>query len=308
MKQETRDVTTKVATMTGKLTGSVPATTAESAISNVFNKALPGIKKALSGNEADANRFLRICLSIVLNDGKLKAIASNNPYTVLGACMEMAALGLDPAIPNEASLVPFKNDVKMIVGYKGVLKNALNAAQEAGRPFKAFVVDCVYASDEFDFQRVPFSLVHKRKPFASKGDLIGFYAYARDCNGMEWAEMMSREEVEDHQKRFCKSINYSDSAFSGGKNFDLYGIKTVMMRLIRRHLPMSAKLSAAIHSMESEDMAEKQILTPTEILGLQQNNDEVKVLDTPSSSGTVFSAEEQAEILAEEARLAREGN
>lgn len=267
MKTETKDLTTKVASMALKTTGDVPATTAKSTLATIFEKSAGEFKKALAGTEQDANRFARICLSLIRSNEKLLDAAKRDPYGVLSACMEMAALGLDPAIPNEASLVPFAGQVKMITGYKGVLKNALNAASEMGRPFKSFVVDVVYDSDTFIFSRVPFELIHKRDPFKQKGALIGFYGYARDINGMEWAEIMSLEEVLAHQKQFCKSLNRNDSAFSNGKNIEIYGIKTVLMRFIRRQLPMSAKLAASIVSMESEDNF-TQPLKPTDILGL----------------------------------------
>lgn len=277
----------------------LPESTKKSSLQSIFEAQVPSIRKALAGTEQDANRFMRVCLSLVSRNPTLLNAARQNPHAVLSACLEMAALGLDPAIPNEASLVPYAGQVKMIVGYKGVLKNALNAAKEMGRPFSAFVVETVYDTDDFEYSKVPFVLHHKRKnPFGEKGAIVGFYAYAKDSNGMEFAELMSKEEVVAHQQRFCKSLSRKDSAFSDGKNFDLYGIKTIMMRLIRRQLPMSAKLSAAIQAAD-EDL-EKPPVATDEILGLKVGQDEINNTSIDVTPEPTQLSDE--ELMAEEAR------
>lgn len=296
MKTETKTLTTKLQAMADRSGTQLPETTKKSSLQTIFENQVPSIRKALAGTEQDANRFMRICLSIVTKNDKLLNIARQNPYEVLSACLKMAALGLDPAIPNEAHLVPYGKEVVLVVGYKGLQKGALNAASEMHNPISAFVTEIVYDTDEFEYSKVPFFLKHKRKdPFGKKGNILGFYCYARLTNGMEFVELMSNDEILAHKKQYLKT---SSGPFNNGNNSDLYGIKTVMMRLIRRQLPMSPKMTALVQA--ADDSSEYPQIPTDEILGLNVGQNEINNTSIDVTPEPPQLSDE--EMMAEEAR------
>lgn len=214
----------------------------------MFEKYKPKFAELLAGSGMSPERFVRIMITEVASNDKLLTIAVNNPASVLGACMEMASMGLDPSIPNEAFLIPYGAAVQMQAGYKGYQKLAMESARESGAPYSLFAVQPVYKKDVYErtFGDTP-GVRHQPPPFGQdRGEVVGYYAIARDGSGRLSHQEMTVEQVKEHQQKFCKGLSNSKSPFFNGQNFDAYGLKTVVRRLCNRDLPMGPKLARAL--------------------------------------------------------------
>lgn len=213
---------------------------------------------ALQGSGEDAERFARICLSVIKNNPSLCEIAIANPLSIVAACMDIAALGLDPSVPSEIYIIPYGSEARSQVGYKGLMKLARRGAFLMGDPLTALVANEIYENDLYEREHgFCASLIHRPPPFGKeRGRLIGFYAYFKSTRGIVGFEEMTVDDVKDHQKRFCKGLKNSKSPFYDGQNFVPYGLKTIMRRLIVRNLDMSNKLAAAIVSDDDDDKIE----------------------------------------------------
>lgn len=203
-------------------------------------------EKALAG-AMDSERFVRILCTQVNSSDQLRNIAVNNPVSLIGASLEMAATGLDPSIPNECFLVPYKNEAVCQYGYKGLAKLALDSAKDLGNPLTVLRTDIIRANDEYDRESGDTPTVtHKYPPFGEdRGDVLGYYAVAKDAAGRVSFLERTVAEIKEHKKRFCKS---KGGPWADPKNFDAYGLKTVLRLLISKELTMGKKLARAIHS------------------------------------------------------------
>jgi recombinational DNA repair protein RecT len=84
---------------------------------------------------------------------------------------------------------------------------------------------------------------------------------------MVYFDEMTVDEVDQHQQRFCKGLKHANSLWYGGRknpNFDAYGLKTILRRMINRYMPMNAKLARAIQNDPDSETAID--VTPEEVL------------------------------------------
>lgn len=254
MAKDNNALATKVASANEQMTGQVSTKLRERSIANYFEQSKPEIEKALLGSNMNAERFARICLTIVRNNESLSRIAVTNPVSIIAACMEIASLGLDPAIPNEAFIIPYGQEAKQQTGYKGLAKLALRAAREQSCPLTTLTYDTICENDFYERARGDSPFVHHRLPAfgQDRGKLLGFYAVSKDADGTVNFVEMTSDEVRKHRNRFTKS-----PMLKAEENFEAYGLKTVVRRLVTKYLPMSNRLAQAITSdVDSENEPE----------------------------------------------------
>lgn len=218
-------------------------------------KSQPQFEKAL-GQVMSSDRFCRILMTQVQTNKSLAKAANANPTAFIGAAMEMAQLGLDPAIPNEAFFVPYKDRTTCQPGYKGLMKLAVNAANQSGDPFEIFSAEPIHENDVYERELGSNRVVRHTPPkFGSeRGQVIGFVAIAKTRGGLLNFVDMTANDVQAHYERFCKSKANPNSPWSDKRNFPRYGCKTVVRLLCNRHLTMDAKLSKALEL--DDDQAE----------------------------------------------------
>lgn len=158
-----------------------------------------------------------------------------------------AELGLDFSIPNEVSLVPFKDHksgtvrCSAIPGYKGYAKLARQSES-----VKSLSYNVVHEGDVFEVEMGSDPKVIHRPNFPSSNKILAFYALGvSKTGGIFGPVVLSVEEVEKHAKRYIKA---GFGPFGGVKtegrsaeNFVAYGLKTVLLQLAKRHLDLSAR-------------------------------------------------------------------
>lgn len=213
-------------------------------IADMIKAMEPEIKRALP-SVMTPERFTRLALSTL---NKTPKLAECRPQTFLSAMMEAAQLGLEPNTPmGEAYLIPFRNKGQMEcqfqIGYKG-LKTLFY------RNSNAMTLDahCVYAGDDFEYE---FGLnpVLKHKPaLKDRGELTAVYAVWKTQNGGFGFEVMSREDVEAHAKKYSQAYNTSFTPWK--TNFEEMAKKTVIKKALK-YAPVSSDIMRLVSNDET---------------------------------------------------------
>jgi len=198
-----------------------------------------------------ADRMARIVTTEVR---KTPQLLQCNPKSLFGAVIQASQLGLEPGSAlGHCYLIPFKKDVTLIIGYRGML----DLARRSGNII-SISARCVYAMDEFSFAYgLNETLEHTPSTDVDRGNLTHVYAVAklRD-SGVQW-EVMNKNEIE--------AIRKQSKAGSSGPwktHFDEMAKKTVIRRLFK-YLPVSIEAQSAVGLDEQADA------------GISQRNDAV---------------------------------
>lgn len=206
----------------------------------LLKDSILAMKDSLSAglmSSAEAEKFLSIAANHI--DGKQKLLECNRPS--LFAEITKAAqlkLYLDG---QEASLVPFKGTVKLLVGYKGLLKLVRNSGELA-----SINAGVVYEKDQFDFfvDEKGEHIVHRPTWGKDRGKPVHTYCIARMKNSDEpYVEIMTEEEVQSCRKQ----SRAGDESPWNGPFADEMRKKTAIRRISKR-LPMSTDFQMAINA------------------------------------------------------------
>ena len=223
-------------------------------------------------------RLLRTFVTAVQKTPKLMQV---NPLSMVGACITLAALGLEPNTPlQHAHLIPFdvtkydpstrrrdyvRTDVQVIIGYSGYLDLIYRSDK-----IKDIECELIYQSDidqnRFSAERGSNKhlrhtpIVGLRDP---KDEIVGAYCYARLASGGEVFEIMSLADIHRIRARsqgFISAMYAHDDAVKANKDpmkdsryrdapwikdFEPMARKTVL-RAAQKWLPKSIEMSAAI--------------------------------------------------------------
>ena len=175
----------------------------------------------------------------------------------------IAALRLNPALPNEVFLVPrnskqadgsYAMEMTLQYGYGGLRKLALRSPE---------VLDCftheVCVNDVYESPTTPTSLPTHRLPhrFQPRGRVEGYYAVVQLTNGNWRTLQMSVAEVEAHAKRYVHDMTRAPAWQKGRRPdvedgltpFDKMALKTCLRMLLNgRDVPLSDEIQAALQT------------------------------------------------------------
>lgn len=181
-----------------------------------------------------ADRLMRVAMTSVQ---KTPQLLECTPHSLIGAVMQAAQLGLEPdGLLGQAYLVPYKNTVTLIPGYKGLLQLARRSGE-----ISTIMAHVVHEADTFDFcYGLEPQLRHVPSSDDNPGPVIAVYAVARLKDGGTQFEVMWRRQVEEIRKR-------SKAGNSGPwvTDWDEMAKKTALRRLCKL-LPASIELQAAV--------------------------------------------------------------
>ena len=161
----------------------------------------------------------------------------------LHALVEAAELGLDPTgTLGEAYLVPYRDRVELLIGYKGYIK----LAYAAGVKFiEAYVV---HENDEYYCRLGSSSEVWHIPNFKNRGEKLFAYAKAILPDGTEVYEVMTKEEIEQVKKHALSRVEKPEYSPWTTHEEEMWK-KTVIRRLCKK-LPLA---SAAIEKAIARD-------------------------------------------------------
>lgn len=242
----------------------------------------PQIEAALP-SVITAERFSRMALTAVSSNPKL---AECSPQSFMGALMSAAQLGLEPNTPlGQAYLIPFKNKGRMEaqfqLGYKGMIELAHRSGE-----FKNIEAHVVHENDEFSYAYgLEPGLIH-RPALKDRGEVICYYAVYTLVNGGFGFEVMSKEDVQEHAKKYSQAYN---SSFSPWKtSFDEMAKKSVIKRVLK-YAPIKTEFARAVAADET--------------IKTELSSD---MTDLPNEN--VFEDAEEADVVEEAAESAESGS
>ena len=232
--------------------------TPQKQMAGMLQKMLPEIKKAV-GKTMTPERFSRIALSLFNGNPQFWEAS---PTSFLSALMQSAQCGLEPnTVLGEAYVIPYKNtkqgitEVNFQVGYKGILKMALNTGE-----YEAIYAHEVRDNDEFSYEYgLNKNLIHKPADIPST-KVTHYYAVYKLKNGGFDFVVWSRERVEQHARDFSKNYMFKGQVNKNSvwaKNFDSMAKKTVLIDVLK-YAPKSVEMAKALDlDYKSEAKEEK---------------------------------------------------
>lgn len=213
-------------------------------IADMIKTLEPEIKKALP-SVITPERFTRMALSCLNTTPKL---AECSQMSFLSALMNAAQLGLEPNTPTgQAYLIPFRNKGRMEcqfqVGYKGLLDLVYRNPD-----IQTVQAQCVYENDTFEYELgLEPKLVHK-PALKDKGGMICAYALWKSKNGGFGFEVMSKEDIDAHAKKFSQGFSSSYSPWK--TNYEEMAKKTVIKKCLK-YAPIRSDFTRQISNDET---------------------------------------------------------
>lgn len=200
-------------------------------------KALPSV--------ITPERFVRIVTSAISTTPQL---AQTTPQSFLGAMMTAAQLGMEPNTPlGQAYLLPYKNkgvlECQFQLGYKGLIDLAYRSGQVT-----IIQAHEVHENDDFVYSFGLEPTLRHVPARSDRGAVICYYAMFRTKDGGFGFEVMSREDVEAHARRYSKSYGGGYSPWS--TNFDEMAKKTVLKKCLK-YAPLKSDFVRAVASDET---------------------------------------------------------
>ncbi len=227
-------------------TSGVIAKSGNRTVGEASNKTIKDYLKAYEGEFAKAlpsvltpERFTRMALTALTKTPKLAQCA---PSSFMGAMLEAAQLGLEPNTPlGQAYLIPYGNKCQFQIGYKGLIDLAYRSEE-----LRSIEAHEVYENDVFDFEfGLNSKLVHK-PAIKDRGEVVWYYAVYHLVNGGYGFEVMSREDVEVHARKYSKTFNNGPWQ----TDFDEMAKKTVLKKALK-YAPLKSDFIRGISADET---------------------------------------------------------
>lgn len=194
------------------------------------------------------DRFARIAVTCLKKDSKLmQAIQTKEgQLSVAAAFMKCAELGIEPD-GRRAYLIPYKNDVQLIIDYKGIAELAMRSGYIAN-----IHADKVCKNDEFEYNIGTIER-HKINFMEPRGEVYAYYAIVTFKDGTKKCEVMSKDEVDAIKERSAAWGAWLKwkKICPWNTDYDEMAKKTVFKRL-SKWIPQSPELQKAI-DLDNED-------------------------------------------------------
>ena len=197
--------------------------------------------------EKDTQRFISSLVSAVQTNPSLAECTNKS---LLNAALLGQSLNL-PQSPQLANFyfVPFKNtkagvtEATFQLGWRGYMALAMRSGQYK----KIHVTDIrdgelkAYnpIEDEYEFSPITDMQERLKKP------VIGYYAYFVLVNGFKKTLYWSREQMDEHAKKYSQSYRKGWDSSLWKSDFDKMAYKTMLRQLISKYGPMSVDMERA---------------------------------------------------------------
>jgi len=244
-----------------------------------LKKMEPAIMQALPKNSAmSPERLSRITLTTMKSNPKLLQCTTES---ILGAVLQSAQLGLEPDLLGSCYFIPYKNLCSFQIGYKGLIDLVTRKGEVS-----SIVANPRYENDYwlFEWGRSE-DLKHRPAPYANRGRLMGFYAYAHLKDGGFKMHYMDVEEVEHIRNNHSKAYQFDKTSSIWVKHYNAMAQKTVLRQLIK-YLPISVEIQNAVAHDETirKDITEEaqHIDIDTPIENIQQ--EDIEILDSQETN------------------------
>lgn len=188
--------------------------------------------------------FMSSLISLTNGNAQLQKA---DPHTIIAAGAIAAALDL-PVDPNLgfAYIVPYnvKKDNAYVVqaqfqlGYKGYIQLAMRTGQ-----YKTINACEVYDGEITSINRFTGEIEFGKK---ESDNIVGYIAYFKLLNGFEKYLYMSKNEIEEHAKKFSQT--YKKGVGKWSDDFHAMAIKTVIKRLLSKYGILSIEMQTSLQA------------------------------------------------------------
>lgn len=191
--------------------------------------------KSVVASSVTPEKMARIALNELRTNSYLAGIALRNPDSFINSVVQASHLGLEiGGALGQCYLVPYKNEVKAIVGYRGLL----TLARRSGF-INSIKAEMVYENDEFTLELgIETKVTHKPFLTGDRGKPKLVYMVAHFVDGGHHFEWMSIGEVNKIRDR-SPAANKGSSPWT--TDYEQMALKTVIRRGWK-YLPMSIEM------------------------------------------------------------------
>ncbi|SET40467.1 recombination protein RecT [Nitrosomonas marina] len=207
-------------------------------LTHFLSNRMGQIKSVISSN-LTPEKMCRIALNELRSNPYLAKIAIQNPGSFVNSVIQASHLGLEiGGALGQAYLVPFKGEIKMMPGYRGLISLARRSGE-----ISSINAEIVYENDLFDLELgIDTKVKHKPCLSGDRGEPNLVYMVAHFKDGGSHFEWMTVAEV--------MKIKARSSAVKSGKEtpWDTDRDEMIKKTIIRRgwkYLPMSIEMQSA---------------------------------------------------------------
>ena len=179
-------------------------------------------------------------LKSMINDERTKNKFKEMLGNKAGAIAATLDLPIDPNLVF-AYIVPYnnkgKNEAQFQMGYKGFVQLAIRTGQ-----YKRINVTELYEGQFESYDPITDELKYNLDNRLSD-EITHYVAYFQTINGFEKYNVMSKEEIETHAKKFSKTYSYKGSSWQ--TNFNTMAKKTVLKLLLSKFGILSIEMQTA---------------------------------------------------------------
>lgn len=192
--------------------------------------------KSVVAKNVTPEKMARIALNELRSNSCLLKIAIQNPGSFVNAVVQASHLGLEiGGALGQAYLVPFKGEIKMMPGYRGLISLSRRSGE-----ISSINAEIVYENDIFDLELgLQTKVTHKPNLNVDRGDPKLVYMVAHFKDGGSHFEWMTVAEVMKIKAR-------SSAVKAGGTTpWDTDRDEMIKKTIIRRgwkYLPMSIEM------------------------------------------------------------------
>lgn len=149
------------------------------------------LAELLETHNISPSQFKQIVINEVKKSDKMQEAFLNNPASLFASILLCAELGLNPSTEvGEFYFIPFKNKIKPILGYKGVINLLLRSGE-----ISKLWCEIVYADDDFDYELGLEPKLRHIPSHTGNKNIKYIYAVAKLTNGETIFKVMSKLEV-----------------------------------------------------------------------------------------------------------------
>lgn len=187
----------------------------------------------------DVDQFIRDAITYIQMNPDMRACT---PFSVLGALMSCAQLGLRPGVMGQSYLGKRYNNMKksyeatFLIGYKGLVELAYRSLDVA-----SIVSRVAYERDQFEVAYGLHEDIIHRPYMGERGRPIAYYCIVRLRNGDPLFTVMSQVEMEAFQKKYGSTLPSSPWV----QDFEAMAMKTVL-RQLSKWMPKSTAFGVAL--------------------------------------------------------------
>lgn len=259
---------------------------------DVYSQFVDNIKESWSlvlPKVCTPDRFARVALSCIKKDKKLMDAVKTQEgrLSLAEQFMKCAELGIEPD-GRRAYLIPYKNDIQLIIDYKGIAELAMRSGYVSN-----IHADKVCENDEFVYNmgNIEKHIIDFKK---DRGEPYAYYAVVSFKDGTKKCEVMSKAEIEKIKERSSawKAYVQYRKICPWNTDYDEMAKKTVFKRLAK-WIPQSPEVQKAIEIDDEDYRFNRQSFNPLDII--PEDEDRYKTVEFNPQTGEVYDAEPEYE-------------